>query len=254
MATLEISSVHSEARAFVGSRPRQWNPLEPDGARSSWPARLRAVSKSHRAASRALGVVVLAASFLGIVVAGVHIRSSEYASCAPRWAWQRWASCASYTCLGGLPQFNTHAELAAHEPWARYFRGVYGSLPRHEGAYPLCVGELWLLYTAGLEAAGVPLADLPETAACPLDDGARHGTTCTRTHMQLAHAHACTPMHWWGSDATRTRPHSSRKPAQAAWRGSGTRCTRHSRLRTRRGCGTPRPPASRRSRRMRGSR
>ena len=167
-ASLEISSVGSEARAVVGSRPRQWHPLEPDGARSSWPARLPA--------SRALGVVVLAASFLAIVV-GVHIRSSEYASCAPRWAWQRWASCASYTCLGGFPQFNTHAELAAHEPWARYFRGVYGSLPRHEGAYPLCVGELWLLYTAGLEAAGVPLADLPETAACPRDDGARHWTT-----------------------------------------------------------------------------
>ena len=167
-ASLEISSVGSEARVVVGSRPRQWHPLEPDGARSSWLARLPA--------SRALGVVVLAASFLAIVV-GVHIRSSEYASCAPRWAWQRWASCASYTCLGGFPQFNTHAELAAHEPWARYFRGVYGSLPRHEGTYPLCVGELWLLYTAGLEAAGVPLADLPETAACPRDDGARHWTT-----------------------------------------------------------------------------
>jgi len=167
-ASLEISSVDSEARVIVGSRPRQWHPLEPDGARSSWLARLPA--------SRALGVVVLAASFLAIVV-GVHVRSSEYASCAPRWAWQRWASCASYTCLGGFPQFNTHAELAAHEPWARYFRGVYGSLPRHEGAYPLCVGELWLLYTAGLEAAGVPLADLPETAACPRDDGAWHWTT-----------------------------------------------------------------------------
>ena len=207
-ASLELSSVDSEARDFVGSRPRRWNRLEPNGARLSWLARVHAVSKAHRAAGRALGVVALVASFIALVVAAGHMRSAEYTSCAPRWAWQRWESCASYTCLGGWPEFQTHAHLEAHEPWARYFRSVYGSLPQHGGAYPLCVGELWLLYTAGLEAAGVPLASLPATAACPRDNGALHGTTCTCTCT-------CTYMHWWGSDTTRTRPSPNRNLDQA---------------------------------------
>ena len=177
--SFELSGVDSEANEFIGSRSRRWNQLEPGGAPCS-----------HRTAGRALGVVALVASFFAFAFAAGHLRSAEYESCAPRWAWQRWAACAQYTCLGGWPEFRTHAQLAAHEPWARYFESVYGSLPRHEGAYPLCVGELWLLYTAGLEAAGVPLSSLPTTAACPRDDGALHWHTCTYTHAPTPRTHA----------------------------------------------------------------
>lgn len=76
------------------------------------------------------------------------------------------------TCLGGWPEFVSVAQLQAHEAWARYVEGVYGSLPRHAGAYPLCVGELWLLYSQGLAAAGVTVdLDLPTSDMCPRDEG-----------------------------------------------------------------------------------
>ena len=76
------------------------------------------------------------------------------------------------TCAGGQwPVFGSYDELKAHVAWARYVSAVYGSLPRHASAYPLCIGELWLLYSGGLASAGVPPAQLPATASCPRDEG-----------------------------------------------------------------------------------
>ena len=68
-------------------------------------------------------------------------------------------------CTGGWPMFRTRSELEAHGPWAAYVLGVYGSLPSHSAAYPLCIGDLWQLSTHGLEASGVIP---PEVASrCP---------------------------------------------------------------------------------------
>jgi len=79
---------------------------------------------------------------------------------------------ASSTCMGGQwPLFNSANELSAYKPWAEYIRAVYGSLPLH--GYPMCMGELWFMYSRGLIAAGiVPGRDMPAMlSTCPRDDG-----------------------------------------------------------------------------------
>ena len=81
------------------------------------------------------------------------------------------------TCMAGRwPLFNNSSQLAAHSAWAAYVARVYGSLPTHAAAYPLCTGDLWLIYTRELDASGSPL-NVPEQAIsrCPRDDGSVEG-------------------------------------------------------------------------------
>lgn len=97
-------------------------------------------------------------------------------------ATQHSAAPVSATCLGDWPSFRTRAELEAHTAWSRYIHGVYGALPPHE-AFPMCVGELWQLYTVGLEATGaIPPAPLSD---CPPDGGTVDGARYER-HSRLS--------------------------------------------------------------------
>ena len=115
-----------------------------------------------------------------------------------------------------------------------------GSL-RHEGAYPLCVASCGSCTLRGSRQRRA--ADLPQQPRALADDErcTGHMHTHYATHARM-YTHALV-----GSDAGRNRPHRPQACA-AAWRGSGTD-TRHKAQHT--GCGTPRPPASRRSRRIR---
>ena len=207
-SSLELSSVDLGEKEYVGSRPRRsrWNRLEPD---SRWMVQ----SRAHRVAGCALGFVAL--MVMAFAVATGHLRSAQN------------------TCLGGAwPEFHTHAQLEAHEAWARYFRSVYGALPQREGSYPLCVGDAWLLYTAGLEAAGVPLTSLPATATCPRDNGALalHTGILARMYARTLARNSppirASPPVSWPCTVMHACAHAY---VQAAWRGSATMRTRRSR-------------------------
>ena len=77
---------------------------------------------------------------------------------------------ANSTCMGGWPLFLSLAHMSA--PWKAYFMSVYGSLPTQ--SYPLCTGDLWMLYTSGLTTALVH--DLPDQISrCPRDEGVIEG-------------------------------------------------------------------------------
>lgn len=68
-------------------------------------------------------------------------------------------------CLGGWPQFDDADQLRARAEWATYLSSIYGSLDGFE--YPLCIGDLWMLYTRDLpdDVPGPP-------SRCPSEDGA----------------------------------------------------------------------------------
>ena len=80
------------------------------------------------------------------------------------------------TCMGGWPAFHNSSHLAAHSAWSEYIRSIYGSLPTHAAAYPLCTGELWLMYTRELDASSSAALDIPQqVSGCPRDDGSVEG-------------------------------------------------------------------------------
>lgn len=109
--------------------------------------------------AKAVAVLVVVTGF--IALCALWFDASARATVFPR-----------ATCMGGQwPLFHTEDELSAHKPWAKYMEAVYGRLP--SGGYPMCMGELWFMYSRGLNAAGVePGRDLPATVSvCPRDDG-----------------------------------------------------------------------------------
>ena len=77
------------------------------------------------------------------------------------------------TCLGGWPEFRTAATLVG--PWAAYIRAIYGTRPMLAAAYPLCIGDLWMLYSHGLEAARIGSSLPGSLEQCPRDDGSVAG-------------------------------------------------------------------------------
>ena len=73
------------------------------------------------------------------------------------------------TCFGVWPAFESLEQLQASEPWNQYLQSVYGSL---DGiTYPMCSGDLWMLYVDGLRRAGVENVPGPPSR-CPSDDSA----------------------------------------------------------------------------------
>jgi len=65
------------------------------------------------------------------------------------------------------PLFKSAAHLIAHDGWTSYLRSVYGELTNSDVLFPLCIGELWMLYAAELPSHGIG-DDLPRSAGeCP---------------------------------------------------------------------------------------
>jgi len=65
------------------------------------------------------------------------------------------------------PLFKSAAHLVAHDGWTSYLGNVYGELGDSDVLFPLCVGELWMLYAAEFPSHGIG-DDLPRSVGeCP---------------------------------------------------------------------------------------
>ena len=68
------------------------------------------------------------------------------------------------------PSFQSVADLSA-SPWGAYYTSVYGELPA-AGAFPLAVGNNWVLFDTALITAKV--SGLPASSTCPTGAGDRY--------------------------------------------------------------------------------
>ena len=68
-------------------------------------------------------------------------------------------------CRGNWPLF-ANRTILQNSLWGEYFRAVYGSAPPNGSAYPLCVGDLWMIYDDIVESLNI--TDIPEVVGhCP---------------------------------------------------------------------------------------
>ena len=98
-------------------------------------------------------------------------------------------------CLGGWPVFDTQQSLEASR-WGQYLKRVYGAIPAQASAYPMCIGDLWLLYTAAVEDTLLD-ADLPDQpiSSCPPSQGSIEGTRYIK-HSLLTNAGGANHSSW----------------------------------------------------------
>jgi hypothetical protein len=90
------------------------------------------------------------------------------------------------TCTGGWPAFSSRTELEASS-WSAYLEAVYGTMPPTRPASPLCIGDLWVLYSELLDRVLDAESGLPEASPvseCPREEGNLEGVRYTR-HSRL---------------------------------------------------------------------